>query len=78
MEDCTISCDLWERLLYGSTLCIIQLLHLCHVCQLSNATQSQSPDDFNELQGVAYFDENLETPQHSAPDIVQFSSCLKL
>ncbi|XP_033638084.1 ryncolin-2-like [Asterias rubens] len=49
-----------------------------HVCQLSSATQSQSPDDFIELQGVAYYDDNLETPSFSAPDSVQFSSCLKL
>ncbi|XP_071806967.1 ryncolin-2-like [Asterias amurensis] len=49
-----------------------------HVCQLSIATQSQSPDDFIELQGVAYYDGNLETPSLSAPDSEQFSSCLKL
>ena len=53
--------------------------YICsHVCQLCNATQSQSPDDFIELQGVAYFDDNLETPTLSAPDSVRFGSCLKL
>ena len=49
-----------------------------HVCQLSNATRSQSPDDFIELQGVAYYDDNLETPSLSAPDSKQMSSCLKV
>ncbi|XP_071806540.1 techylectin-5B-like [Asterias amurensis] len=49
-----------------------------HVCQLSNATQSESPDDFIELQEVAYYDDNLETPSLSAPDSEQYSSCLKL
>ncbi|XP_071806320.1 microfibril-associated glycoprotein 4-like [Asterias amurensis] len=49
-----------------------------HVCQLSNATHSQSPDDFIELQGVAYYDDYLETPSLLATDSEHFSSCLKL
>ena len=49
-----------------------------HVCQLSNDTRSQSPDDFIELQGVAYYDDNLETPSLSAPESAKLSSCLEL
>ncbi|XP_033641686.1 ryncolin-1-like [Asterias rubens] len=49
-----------------------------HVCQLSNATHSQSPDDFIELQGVEYYDGYLETPSLLATGSEQFSSCLKL
>ena len=46
-----------------------------HVCELNNANRAHIPADFIELQGSAYYDDNLDTPSFSAPDIVHYSSC---
>ena len=45
------------------------------ICVLNNASRAHSPDDFVEIQGSAYYDDNLDTSSFSLPST---SSCLEL
>ena len=45
-------------------------------CVLNNASRAQSADDFVELQGSLYYDDNMNNPSFSAPIIESYSSCL--
>ncbi len=48
------------------------------ICVLNNASKAHSPDDFVEIQGSAYYDDNLDTLSFSLPSTTSYSSCLEL
>ena len=39
-----------------------------HTCELNHATRAHSPVEFIELQGSAYYDDNLDTHSFSIPE----------
>ena len=45
------------------------------ICVLNDASRAHGPDDFVEIQGSAYYDDNLDTSSFSLPST---SSCLEL
>ncbi len=48
------------------------------ICELNNASRAHSPDDFVEIQGSAYYDDNLDTLSFSLPSTTSYISCLEL
>ncbi|XP_071796065.1 ryncolin-2-like [Asterias amurensis] len=48
------------------------------ICELNNASRAHSPGDLVEIQGSAYFDDNLDTMSFSLPSTTIYSSCLEL
>ncbi|XP_071795590.1 ficolin-2-like [Asterias amurensis] len=48
------------------------------VCVLNNASRAHSPDDFVNLKGSLYYDDNVNNTSFSAPIIESYSSCLEL
>ncbi|XP_071795597.1 uncharacterized protein [Asterias amurensis] len=48
------------------------------ICVLNNASRAHSADDFVELPGSLYYDDNVNNPSFSAPIIESYSSCLKM
>ena len=48
------------------------------VCVLNNANRALSPDDFVELQGSVYYDDNVNSPSFSASNNERVESCLKM
>ncbi|XP_033639015.1 ryncolin-1-like [Asterias rubens] len=51
------------------------------ICELNIASRAHSPDDFVEIQGSAYYDDNLDTLSFSLPSTTtttSYSSCLEM
>ena len=48
------------------------------ICELNNASRAHNPDDFVEIQGSAYYDDNLDTLSFSLPTTTSYTSCLEL
>ncbi|XP_033639089.1 ryncolin-1-like [Asterias rubens] len=49
-----------------------------NVCVLNNASRAHSPGDFLEVQGSAYYDDNVDTLSLSLPITTSYSSCREL
>ena len=45
-----------------------------NICILNNASRAHSPDDFLEIQGSAYYDDNVDTLSCSLPSITRYIS----
>ncbi|XP_033639044.1 ficolin-2-like [Asterias rubens] len=48
------------------------------ICELNNASRAHSPNEFVEIQGSAYYDDNLDILSFALPTITSNSSCLEL
>ncbi|XP_033639019.1 ryncolin-2-like [Asterias rubens] len=48
------------------------------ICVLNNARRDHSPDEFVQIQGSAYYDDNLDALSFSLPSTMNYSGCLDL